>query len=329
MSSPPSLPLLLERYLATLEARGLAAQTVAHQRLYLGQLLAWLAARGIEDLRRVTPQVLESYRRAVAAHRYRASRAPRAPWRALTPQGRHTRLLAACRYLRFLVGERLLLADPSAALVIAPPPRSLPRRVLNESQVRRLLEATDTTPLGIRARAILELLYSSGLRRAEVAALDLQDLDLTGGTVLVRRGKGGKGRVVPLGATAARALLRYIEDVRPLWLESAATTALFLAASGCGRAGQRLSTSSIWLTVRHAAASSGLGRVATHALRHAVATHLVRAGADVRHVQEILGHSKVETTEIYTHVAVRDLARAHARSHPRGRVRSARGAPED
>jgi len=315
-SSPPSLPLLLERYLASLEARGLEALTVAHQRLYLSQFLTWLAARGIEDVRRVTPQVLESYRRVLAAHRYRTSRAQRAPWRALTRRGQYARLLLVCRFLRFLVAERMLLADPTAALVIVAPRRPLPRRVLNESQVRRLLAATDATPLGIRARAILELLYSSGLRRAEVAALDVQDLDLTGGTVLVRRGKGGKGRVVPLGQEAARALLRYLEEVRALWLQNPATTALFLAASGCGQAGKRLSTSSIWLTVRGAAASAGLGRVATHALRHAVATHLVRAGADVRHVQEILGHASVETTEIYTHVAVRKLQEIHRATHP-------------
>lgn len=317
----PALPSLVERYLASLRARGYAALTVAHERIYLGQLVDWLVARGIEDVRRVTPQVVEDYRRALAAHRYRRSRAPRARWRALTPRGRHARLLLVCRFLRFLVAEHVLLADPTAALVVAAPRRQLPRRVLGESQVRRLLAAADLrTPWGIRARAILELVYSSGLRRAEVAALDVHDLDLTSGTVTVRRGKGGKGRVVPLGQAAADALLRYLEEVRPLWLTSPAVTALFLAA-GVGRRGHRLSAASIHLTVRAAARSAGLGRVAPHALRHAMATHLVRAGAGVRHVQEILGHANVETTEIYTHVAVRDLARAHARSHPRGRAR--------
>lgn len=305
-SLPAPLHELVARYLRTLATHGRAPGTITGQRMCLRHFVGFLERRGIVDVRRVAAADVEAYRIALARQ-------------GLAHESRYARHQLVRRFLRWLVSEGVLLADPAAACVPVRPRARLPRRVPSEGNMRRLLAAVEpATPIGRRDRAVLELLYSTGLRRAEVVALDLSDLDLTGGMVLVRRGKGGKGRLVPLGETAARAVLAYIQGARSSWITSPSTTALFLAASHCGQTGRRLSSASIRLTVTRAAARAGLGRITPHSLRHAMATHLVRAGADVRHVQEILGHARVSTTEVYAHLALRDLASVHARTHPRG-----------
>jgi len=225
--------------------------------------------------------------------------------------------------LRWLVSERYLLADSGASLELGVRRRFQPANVLTEEEARRLLAAPDSsTPIGRRDRALLELLYSTGLRRAEVAALDVGDVDFVGGSVFVNRGKGGKSRLVPLGENAAAALRLYVDAVRPRFAMKPGVPALFLAAARNGHSGKRLSAASIRIRIALHAKTAGIERPVTpHALRHSLATHLLRAGADVRHVQAILGHSRIDTTEVYTHLVLGDLARAHARSHPRGRKR--------
>lgn len=167
----------------------------------------------------------------------------------------------------------------------------------------------------------MELLYSPGLRRAEVAALDLTDVDLAGGVVFVRSGKGGKSCLVPLGDRAADVERRYVEKERP----RCSGAALFVASERSGAAGRRLAPASIEDRVERAAEKARIGRVVTpHAFRHGPATHLLRAGAGLRHVQAILGHARIDTTEAYTHLDLKDLAAAHARSHPRGRATNSR-----
>ena len=160
-------------------------------------------------------------------------------------------------------------------------------------------------------------MYSTAMRIAEAAALDTADLDQTAGTLLIRRGKGGKERVVPMGNTATSVLLDYLQHARLRFVSSKpGVTALFLAAT----TGNRLSKASIREIVREAARKAGIDRrINPHAIRHACATHMLRAGADLRHIQQLLGHSRIDTTEIYTHVDATDLAKVHARTHPRGR----------
>jgi len=318
--SSPSLPSLLSSYLLSLQHRGLAAGTIALRRMVLMQLAGWLLRQGIPDVRRVTPEDLHRYQVHLATaedRRFKAAKGKRLSRITRSDRMRHVRASFG-----WLVRHEVLLADPTLGCLVNRPPAALPF-VLSEDQVRRLIEAPDPgTSIGIRDRAILELLYSTGLRRAELTALDVGDVDLAEGLVHVRSGKGGKARIVPLGARAARALSKYLANVRPLWQRFPGARALFFAAERCGQTGQRLSRATIWLVVKRAAKSAGLpSKVAPHALRHAVATHLLRAGADVRHVQELLGHAQVSTTEIYTHVAISDLRAVHARTHPRGRRR--------
>jgi len=227
-------------------------------------------------------------------------------------------LAAEVSVLRSLFGwltqRRVLLFDPAEALTLGRYTSPLPKAVLTEAEVTALLEAPGSDDLGLRDRAILETLYSTGLRRAEVCNLDLFDVDSEGGTVRVRNGKGGRDRIVPIGTHALTALRRYLRQARPGLVATPKQPALFVAAI----TRRRLSVKTLNLIVRKYADAACLGkRVTPHVLRHTCATHLLQGGADVRHVQLILGHASVATTQIYTRVAVEDLAAALRKHHPR------------
>lgn len=316
---------LLSDYLKARRSEGTAPGTLVYRRIYLAHFLSWLRDRGTTDLRTVTPEAARDYAVALARHRYKVGRAEGAEVRVLKPRTRVMRLLVVRDFFRWLMKTGLLLFDPTAALPLVMKRRQLPRHVLSETQVEKLLSSPNlSTPVGLRDRAILALLYSTGLRRSELSALDLTDVDLTDGSVFVRRGKGGKSRLVPLGESAAKDVALYVQKGRPELAEGHCmprTPALFVSVGGPGRKNQggRLQPDGVSLLVRRVSQRAKLEKpVMAHAPRHALATHLLRAGADIRHVQRILGHSAVSTTEIYTHVAVRDLAEVHARSHPRG-----------
>jgi integrase/recombinase XerD len=322
---PRELEGFLARYLTARRAEGSVEGTQRYRRLYLVHFLDWLEHQGVEDLRRVTPEHAHAYELHLARHRYRLGKAEGAEPRALKPRTRAVRLQIVQDLFRWLVARGLLLCDPTAALEIDFKRRQLPRHVLSELDVEKLLAAPSAaTPLGLRDRAMIALLYSTGLRRAELSALDINDVDLTGLTVFVRRGKGGKPRLVPLGQSAAQELTLYLSRGRPELAEGhrmPRTPAFFVGVGGQGRTNQggRLQPDGVSLLVRRTSEKAGLSRpVRAHALRHAFATHMLRAGADIRHIQRFLGHSSVVTTETYTHVAVKDLAEVHARSHPRG-----------
>ena len=323
--SPRDFEAVLSSYVAARRGEGLAEGTLVYRRLYLAHFLSWLKAEEVDDLRRVGPEEARRYAVALARHRYRIGRGEAAPEKELSPDTVKMRLLIVRDLLRWLMTRGLVLADPTASLRLSRSRDQLPRAVLSEAAMETLLVAPSAlTPIGLRDRAALALLYSTGLRRAELSALDLNDVDLTEGLVHVRRGKGGKPRLVPLGQSAAEELRRYLTTGRPHLAEGhrmPRTPALFVGTGGPGRRNQggRLLPDGVSLLVRRTCAKAGLPRpVMAHALRHAFATHLLRAGADVRHVQRLLGHSSVVTTETYTAVAVKDLAEVHARSHPRG-----------
>jgi site-specific recombinase XerD len=214
---------------------------------------------------------------------------------------------------RGLVGEdpALLLESPRAG-------RPLPR-VLRVDQVERLLLAPDETPLGIRDRALLELLYASGARVSEACGLDLDGLDLAQRQVRLA-GKGGKERIVPLGAPSVAALRRYVQAARGQLLADGPTPRAALLGARGGRLGVREARDA----VARAGRAAGIGHVTPHALRHAFATHLLDRGADLRQVQELLGHASLATTQRYTHLSRGRLQEVHMSAHPRARATSAR-----
>ncbi|KNY04323.1 site-specific tyrosine recombinase XerD [Microbacterium sp. GCS4] len=283
--------------------RGLSEHTIAAYRRDLDGYLTWLAGEGIADTAEITPTVIG---------RFVADRAAADPPPAATSLAR---LQSSVRgWHRFLAREGIEEDDPSGRLRPPKAPRRLPK-ALTIDQVERLLSAPSAEePLGIRDRALLELLYATGARVSEAVGLDVDDL--SHGDVLRLRGKGSNERIVPVGSFARAAVDAYLTRVRPaLASKGRASARLFLGARGAP-----LSRQSAWLVIRSAAERAQItSEVSPHTLRHSFATHLLQGGADVRVVQELLGHASVATTQIYTHVSVDTLRDVYATSHPRAR----------
>jgi integrase/recombinase XerD len=294
----------LDSYLrhVTIE-RGLSEHTVSAYRRDLGGYKEWLLASGITDTAEITPTVIGRF----IAERSGADPAPAATSLA--------RLQSSVRgWHRFLAREGIEDDDPSGRLRPPKAPQRLPK-ALTIDQVERLLNAPSAEePTGIRDRALLELLYATGARVSEAVGLDVDDL--AHGDVLRLRGKGSKERIVPIGSYARSALDAYLTRVRPqLAAKGRASARLFLGARGAP-----LSRQSAWLVIRAAAERAQItSEVSPHTLRHSFATHLLQGGADVRVVQELLGHASVATTQIYTHVSADTLRDVYATSHPRAR----------
>ena len=292
--------------------RGLSDHTVAAYRRDLAVYTTWLGERGVTDADAVTSALVAEF----AAERAGAEPPPAASSLA--------RLQSSVRGLhRFLVREGRSADDPSGRLRPPKAARRLPK-ALSIGQVEQLLDAagpepgsadaTAADPSAVRDRALLELLYATGARVSEIVQLDVDDT--AHGDVLRVRGKGAKERIVPVGSYAHAAVEAYLTRVRPGWAaKGRATPRLFLGVRGAP-----LSRQSAWLIIQSAAERAGLtAHVSPHTLRHSFATHLLQGGADVRVVQELLGHASVATTQIYTHVSVDALRDVYATAHPRAR----------
>jgi integrase/recombinase XerD len=290
--------------------RGLAGNTVESYERDLRRYAGLLAARGKRDLADVT---------AVDVAEFGA---------VLRTGGEEHRALAASSVARAVVAVRGLhafalqqgLASADPAREVAPPatPKRLPKAI-SVAEVERLLEAAgsseDPDPRVLRDRALLEFLYGTGARISEVTGLDVDDLDLAADPAVLLSGKGGKQRYVPVGGYAARALEAYLVRGRPVLAAGAvrkASPAVFLNARG-----GRLTRQGAWGILREASVRSGKEDVSPHTLRHSFATHLLDGGADIRVVQELLGHASVTTTQVYTLVTVDKLREVYAAAHPR------------
>ena len=227
------------------------------------------------------------------------------------------RAVVAVRGLHaFALAEGLAPTDPARAVRPPAPPRRLPHAI-SVPDVARLLQVAGDSPAQRRDRALLELLYGTGARISEALGLDVDDLDLSSAVPVVKlAGKGGKQRIVPIGSYACRALDAYLVQARPSLAAGARggqpSRAVFLNARG-----GRLTRQGAWAALRAAAAKAGLDEISPHMLRHSFATHLLDGGADVRVVQELLGHASVSTTQVYTLVTVDKLREVYAATHPR------------
>ena len=299
-----------ENFLGELRARRASASLLTQTCRTLSRLSSHLREKRIVDLRQVEERHLVSF-----ARRLREAKTPRGTTLSVFSQSAYLQRVKS--FFAFLERRGLVLRNPAADLVI-PSASPLPRVTVSERQAARLMESPpQETSTGKRDRAILETLYGMGLRRGECARLDVSDLDLAAGTLLVRDGKGRKDRMVPVPGRAAAALGVYLRDVRSRLVVNPQEGALFLTAWW----GKRLSEVSLSFLLRRHAKAAGIGKVHPHALRHACATHLLKGGADVRHVQAILGHKKLETTALYTRVVVEDLREVLEHAHPRERRR--------
>lgn len=299
----------IDEYIAYVRLeKGLAVNTAASYRRDLVLWLKFCDKRAVEPLRPSEGDVTEFL------GRLRDGGSP-----ATRPMASSSvaRIIVSLRgFFRYLVREGQVEADPTARVGTPRRPRSIPKAIALE-EVERFLEGPDRSPLGQRDRAMLETLYGAGLRISELVSLDVDDVDLAAGTVLVRAGKGDRSRRVPVGMHARRAVAAYVTGVRPELLQKSsggsAGGALFLNSRG-----GRLTRQGCWKLLKEYARRAGLGdRVSPHTLRHSFATHMLDAGADIRVVQELLGHASLSTTQVYTLVSDSRLKEVYLSAHPR------------
>jgi integrase/recombinase XerD len=331
--------LLLLRFVEAMTAWAFSKRTIPTYTQHVAVFLDWLDQEtDVGDLAEVTPEVLSGYQTALlgmerkrpgkrkatepksaTAATAAAPEAPAAAGGRLSTATQHARLSALKSFFGFLAREGKLLVDPAASLVLPKKRRSLPRSLLTPKEALKLVESIETkTPMGHRDRAVVEVLYATGIRNAELRGLSLADFDAEAGTLFVRAGKGGKDRVLPLGPVVTAIVSDYVQLARPKLAKRPGVTSLFVSNHGWP-----LWPASVVRIVDLAARRAGLQKtVRPHRLRHACATHMLQGGADVRHIQRLLGHSSLSTTEVYTRVEIGDLKAVHKRFHPRERGRA-------
>jgi integrase/recombinase XerD len=297
-------------YLEALRVQQRTEAAVGGQAKALTVFFRWCDERGLSKPEEVTRPILERYQRHLFYVRKRDGK----PLSASTQYGH---LVTVRLLFRWLSRQGFLLANPASEIVLPKLPQRLPRAVLTLEEVEAVLAQPHVaTADGLRDRAMLELLYSTGLRRAELSRLLLFDVDATRGTVFVREGKGRKDRVVPIGERALAWVLKYIDEARPKLAGLRDEGVLFL-----GDAGEGLHVDYLSQRVRQYLEAAGLKKPgACHLFRHSMATAMLEGGADIRFVQEMLGHVSLETTQLYTRVTVEKLKAVHAATHPAARL---------
>lgn len=290
------------------KARHLKNRTISETQRMLARFFRFLALQGITHVDHITREVVRAYQ--VDIYEY------------INPRGRpnsvsyqNSQLSVVKRFLKFMQDTGHIVSDP-AAIPYAKEPKRLPRSILTVSEARKILHAPDTkSVLGYRDRTILEVLYSTGIRKTELRNLTLNDVDYHDGFLRVVKGKGNKDRVVPLGRIACRYLENYIKIVRPELIRDPYNNHVFLSLRG-----NKINQNMVWTRIKKYARKAKIRKnVHCHTFRHTCATAMLKNKADIRVIQELLGHSCLNTTQIYTHISINDLKEIHRQCHPRER----------
>ncbi len=305
-NDPTSMFVWMVRYLRAIEVRGYSVSTIRTSENAIRAFISWAAERSITKPSEVTKPILERYQRWVFYLRKKDG----SPLRA---QDQRTRLSRLRLFFKWLIRNDAILANPASELELPRREQMLPKDFLSEVEVEKVLALPDLTdPIGVRNRAMMETLYSTGVRRFELAGLSVFDLDRERGTLLIRLGKGKKDRVVPIGVRAVTWIDKYLNEVRPMFVILPDDGTLFLTEGGTP-----LTLDGLSMVMHRYIAASGTGKKgACHIFRHTMATLMLENGADVRHLQEILGHINLNTTVVYTHVSIAKLKQVHDRTHP-------------
>lgn len=305
--NPRTMTAQLEDYLEWMAVRNYSERTVRNHRVCLGYFFAWCEQRAIIASTEVTKPILERYQRYLYHYRNERSEKP------LSFRSQNSRLVPVRAFFKWLTKHNYILYNPASELELPKMEKRLPRDVLTTKEAEKIINLTEVgTVLGLRDRAILETLYSTGIRRTELTRLGIYDLDVERGTLMVRQGKGKKDRVIPIGERAIKWCEKYKREARPELVVDHTETTLFLTNRGKPFRPKRLSD-----LVHSYVASAKLGKQgACHLFRHTMATLMLERGADIRYIQAILGHENLETTEVYTQVSIRKLKEIHTATHP-------------
>ena len=295
-----------KRYLDSLEVRNYSPGTIASSRDKLHYFLEWATMRELEDPNAITLPILEGYQR----HLHRRRKDNGNPLSATTQR---TYTTAVKMLFAWMTKQNVLAANPASELELPRPEKRLHEEALTIEQMKAVLNVPDTTdPLGLRDRTMLELFYSTGIRRSELVRVEVTDINHERGTLRVYQGKGHKDRIVPVGERALSWLSRYLEESRTKLVLDSAEKALFLTSYG-----EAFNPDVLSRKVSKFIKEADIGRTGScHLLRHTCATHMLDGGADIRYIQQLLGHEKLETTAIYTEVSISRLKIVHAKTHP-------------
>jgi len=296
---------LVPTFLKHIKVIGRSERTVKGAMYDLRPFIRFLNKERIFNIEDLTPDVMAEYQQELAFHLT-------AKGTLLTLRSQAQLLGVVKGFTRFLKEKDYLIYDPGENIKLPRKPKSLPKVILSKADVKRLISAPDMhTNKGYRDRIILEILYDTAIRRAELGNIKLSDLDLISGFIHIH-GKGNKDRVVPLSGRVCEMAKNYILAVRPFFVHGKDGGHLIV-----NRWGKQMSGTSIWSVVKRSTYLAGIKKnVTTHTLRHTCATHMLKNGAPVRHLQEMLGHESLETTQIYTRVTINDLKEIHAKYHP-------------
>ena len=305
---------LIPIYLTNMKALGRSYYTIRGARYTLRDFIKFLEEGHAFSLEDLTPDILEEYRQDLA-FRLTAKGLP------LSIRSQAQMLGVVLSFTRFLKEKDYLLRDPGDKIERPKKPQRLPKSIMSPEEVKKILHAPDMrTNTGYRNRIMVEILYDTAIRRSELASIKLADLDLDDGYILIH-GKGDKDRVVPLSKRVSDLTRSYILAVRPSFLHGNHEKDeghLIL-----NRWGEKMTPNAIWAVVKKCACLARLKKnISTHTFRHTCATHMLKNGAPVRHLQEMLGHASLESTQIYTHVTINDLKEIHAKYHPGEKMES-------
>ena len=305
-SDPAGLTALLQRYLTWLEVHHFAENTVNIRRLQLSRFITWCDERSVTRACDVTPELIERFQRHLFYYRKKDGQP-------LCISSQSHWLTSLRSWMTWMKDQRQIELNPALEMIFPKEEKRLPRHALSLQEVEAVLAQPDITrPCGLRMRAILELLYSSGLRRMEVLRLERSDIDRERRVILVRLGKGKKDRFVPLGERALFWLDKYLAEARSKLCDDPTQPLLFVSTNGTP-----LHPNYISSQVRKMMNRAGITKAGScHLFRHTAATMMLDGGADVRHIQAILGHENLGTTQIYTHVSIGKLCEVHERTHP-------------
>jgi integrase/recombinase XerD len=304
----------MRRFIEHRGIKGATESSLYNLERYIRDFIGWADERAVTHPEHVTQAVLERYQRWLYHYR-KADGAP------LSVASRRGKLVPLRAFFKWLTRSGQIPANPAAELDLPRQIRRLPRHVLSAAEVERVLAGADTSaPIGLRDRAMMEVLYATGMRRMEIAQLEIGDIDADKGVVLIREGKGRKDRLIPMGERALHWVQQYLDKSRPQLMWNLQDLTLFLGNEGHGLSPLWLST----IIARYVDKADVGKHGGCHLFRHTMATLMLEGGADIRFIQAMLGHAEISTTQIYAQVAIRQLLLVHAATHP-GALRRARG----
>jgi len=305
-TNPEGLPVVIDRALLDMaEVQNCTYQTVRTRKSDLYCFARWAQERDLDAVKELSRAVLESYCRHLARYRKKDGTP-------LSAQSSIGRIHSIQAFFRFLVKREYLEANPASDLELPQKSRRLLPKALAREEIDALMgEPEVSDPLGVRDRAMLEVIYSTGMRRTELVGLDSTDLQAVKSVILIRQGKGRKDRMVPIGARALAWVEKYLEECRPILSVEESEPALFITGFG-----GRFRADSLGHALSKYFRGAGIETGGVHLLRHSCATHMLENGADLRYISQLLGHADMDTTAIYTEVAIAQLQEVHKRTHP-------------